>query len=554
MNLLKRIFKKLVKTLESISMILSKLYRLIYKKENPPKVKALLKSLENWEENYETKKYENAQESELSRIVSMQKNKDIDDLLKLWRKKISQEYFELPHPEHPNVTTKAVYNIQEGMANYILMLDKDNLHPWIAVQSVYMIDIAIVENKIFDMSPFKNKTILPNISKLSTLDTDLRYSDKKFGILLNQKRPYHFFYDQLKFLYFLKEDRLDIHQKGAFFRIKHPSVNTTKPKKREVFLFPTAIENNTLDQSNNITVKRLNETMEKRVHEDAMRGYTPVAPTDNRLKVWYGITGQKRSWLEQVDGCIEIVAQLLKHFKNIELIVDGMTATEGEILNNREDESVLKEIESRIDKRCRVESLIGQDYRTKIRSCSSIDLFIANAGTGCMVPLRFCKKPGVLHSNSKLFTFTDDYPKTVKVFDEKYVVDIYDEKRPRVDFASYHIPWQHIFNLTAEVVNLTKGMNIKTLKVPSPDNRVQEDNKRDEEHSIFEDIEKRMKPTYESPDILREVALSFEESGDIKTALAIMQQAQTMRPTGTLINKKVEEYKKLTESDGALRE
>ena len=46
-------------------------------------------------------------------------------------------------------------------------------------------------------------------------------------------------------------------------------------------------------------------------------------------------------------------------------------------------------------------SLVGQTYREKIQQCQSIDFFIANAGAGQLVPHRFCRKPGILHSNEK---------------------------------------------------------------------------------------------------------------------------------------------------------
>lgn len=46
----------------------------------------------------------------------------------------------------------------------------------------------------------------------------------------------------------------------------------------------------------------------------------------------------------------------------------------------------------------------------------------------------------------------------------------------------------------------------------------------------------------DSADILREVALAFEESGDIETAEKIMYQAHLLRPEGPVIKRKLDEY------------
>lgn len=47
---------------------------------------------------------------------------------------------------------------------------------------------------------------------------------------------------------------------------------------------------------------------------------------------------------------------------------------------------------------------------------------------------------------------------------------------------------------------------------------------------------------------MREVALDFEHSGDIETALKIMQKALELRPTGPFIKKRVIKYQAVIES------
>ena len=48
-------------------------------------------------------------------------------------------------------------------------------------------------------------------------------------------------------------------------------------------------------------------------------------------------------------------------------------------------------------------------------------------------------------------------------------------------------------------------------------------------------------------DILRDTALLFEKTGDIETALSLMEQALIQRPGGPFIKEKVELYRKSLE-------
>ena len=60
------------------------------------------------------------------------------------------------------------------------------------------------------------------------------------------------------------------------------------------------------------------------------------------LSLWFGITGQKRSWLEQVDGCVSLVKEVLKYYTSLTLIIDGWTAYDGDALYTQEDHNVFK--------------------------------------------------------------------------------------------------------------------------------------------------------------------------------------------------------------------
>lgn len=515
-----------------------------------------LSALENWKENFEVKNFDTTGDDELSQIIAMQRNKDVDGLLKVWERKLDQDYFELPHPDNNTIISRAIRNFSIGENNFILMLDAENRYPWIIGQRWSFIELMITECCIYDL--YKHIPTFQTFKEVPLLKDKFRgavFGDVNYAAIVSKTTPFHFFYDKFKYLLRFNAFHSDCHLEYPFFTLssdKDSGKEGAVSSNEKVYLHPSLVQNLLAGQDSNKAVKDLNEEMERFVYNESLKDFIKTKNDRGCLKLWYGITGQKRSWLQQIDGAENIIKKLLPHFNEIELCVDGMTAPEGNSIRNADDEAVFRQIENRLEGQCRIQSLIGQDYRHKIRVCSTVDLFIANAGTGCMVPLRFCKKPGVLHSNTKLFTFPGVYPKTVKRFDKEYVIDVLDEGKKSPRFASYHLPWQHVFNLTAEVLNQIKGTDIKPLEVPPVEEvakHYDEQQKAQKQKLMaFTAIENRVKPTHKSPDILREVALSFEHAGDIETALKIMQKALELRPTGPFIKKKVIEYQAVIES------
>lgn len=405
--------------------------------------------------------------SDIAKIFSMQKRKDVEGLVSLWNIKTRKRNFELVHPEK-NLITRAVCNIQCGMVNFVFMLDEDEENLWILAQCLFFADAAITEKCIY-LNSYGNMTpIFNQLKKLSCIDvSSLMYGDYEFGFLLSQVRPYHHFYDHLKF-YMAIENKKPVLDKGSFYVPQDSKLSGAGGK---VFLFPSVIGNHIVNQKNSRYVRKLNESMEISVYEESLRLRREVSVSEHKhdeICIWFGVTGQKRKWLEQVEGCVNIVSIFSRYYKVVKVYIDGMTAMQGEEIVNIQDNAVFTDIAKGLSSVSNVDlvSLIGMDFRDKVASCSTVDFFISNAGAGCIVPLRLAKKPGVLHSNTKLFAFPDEYPQCVKITHDSYVEDVGGEGDISAMHLSYNIPWQHVFNLSAEVVNEVKDAGIKKLKVP----------------------------------------------------------------------------------------
>lgn len=528
--------------------------------------------LEKFNFDAEPKRLSLSENCFVGEVTTLRKDKEYAKLIEKIDWLLSLDVVEIEHP-FSFKKTRPRFTIQQGGTNYIFLSDNEDENVWCWVQSLNVVDAIITsDGQYYDSPTGRNNLrdikakILERTPRNALSNSLLGFDEAGFdGLYICHPRPFHFFYDMLLCLFCLSSDKRGvrkIYSKDSFYDLSHFGVveQHAGACSKNLFL-PVAIQRNYIIDSDVCRAKgsyvpeeykSIVLDFENFVYKKAIK-YTGEPSRNSSLKIWYGVTGQKRSWLQQVEAIEGIVNNLMWYFDRVELLVDGLTAPEGKELESAEDESIFLQIEKRLTVKCGVYSLIGKDYRNKIRACEAVDFFIANAGTGCMVPLRFCKKPGVLHSSMNLVSFPDDYPDTVRFFDPKFHVDVPDQAEPkRADYCSYHIPWQHVFNLTAEVLNKIKGTNIKPLEVPPVEDvakHYDEQQKAQKKKLMaFTAIENRVKPTHKSPDILREVALSFEHSGDIETALKIMQKALELRPTGPFIKKKVIEYQAVIES------
>lgn len=516
-------------------------------------IKNLLYKLGCGGELFKFSVYERSVKNDVADVFFMQKKKDVAGLIDLWHEKLKNNNFEMNHPDR-KVKTRAVYSVQLGMTNFVFMIDNEGRHPWIIGQCQFLIDIAITEDSVYTGFYDNSYLFFPHFKKLSFVNPDdIFYRDVGFGFRLSQVRPYHYFYDHFRFFLEFGWGVKSVDRSSSFFIPENiSSIDECAVKnEKKVFLFPSVIGDNYVSSESSDLVRKLDEKMERIVCKESLSVSHDLPVFDDRRKavVWFGITGQKRSWLEQIEACVNIVNCLVGYFEKVIVYIDGMTAKQGLEDLNSEDDTVFRKIKKYLSTVEAVElnSLVGLDYRKKILLCSSVDIFIANAGTGCMVPLKFLKKPGVLHSNTKFSTFSEGGG-YVKFTDKRFTLDVGEKKSPAA-LLSYHIPWQHVFNLAAEVLFDVKNIEIHRLEVPSVmdikklyDQRVGGPLK---VAGDFNSLQDRIKKDTSPASVLREVAFLFEKDGDIHTAMKVMEKAHFLRPDGPVIKRKLDEYKNI---------
>ena len=193
----------------------------------------------------------------------------------------------------------------------------------------------------------------------------------------------------------------------------------------------------------------------------------------NTLILWFGISGQKRIWVEQEDFLPALVEKLTPWFDSFVFVIDGFTEYEdsnhtplrgSKATPVSQDLEVMASIHERLlpFPNVSVVNMVGKTYREKIKQCESVDFFIANAGAGQLVPHRFCKKPGILHSNEKHCVFpTGINNTTVKIVDKSLVKDVGNlfangsaSKNLGAGLISYSINSKIVINMTKQMLNL----------------------------------------------------------------------------------------------------
>lgn len=174
--------------------------------------------------------------------------------------------------------------------------------------------------------------------------------------------------------------------------------------------------------------------------------------------IWIGITGQKRRWIEQVEGTAELLNTLYRFYPRLGIIFDGWTpplaCTDYHRREIQNDNRVIQKIIRRLNFKTRKNTfiIVGLPMIDKVRIGLEADAFVANYTTGSLVIARICGKPGVGHMGRRMMASKHQHihHKTQGIPAE-YVSDISVASTP-TGYVNYSIPWQAIYNELLEVL------------------------------------------------------------------------------------------------------
>ncbi|SHO56307.1 hypothetical protein [Vibrio quintilis] len=384
----------------------------------------------------------------------------IDDLIAFDRQEAARFLFEavknetliLKHPRK-EMATYCRQSQRYGKANVILFSDQEKKNPWYMIQIYDLVNGYICEQEVVNPLNAGEISDVFNLIQKGEFQIDPDCGNTKLhGLLFSQVRPYHYMYDQFVNYFYLNEfgpvSGYSFTDENCFYA-GLPEGKALKPALAGgCYLFPCTL--------GGLLNSKYDDQYAEQMHTFLRNDSEPKA-LNSELSLWFGITAQKRSWLEQTEGYCHIVRQLLNHYRSITVIIDGWTSFSGGSAdtpkNINRDMAVFESIASHLSgvEGVTLINLIGKDYKEKISYSKSIDYFIANSGTGCMVPLMFTGSKGVIHTNGQLHTFERSYDERVRVVPAE---KIFAQEDMAIDSGVYSTHWTVIYNLLIDLIGI----------------------------------------------------------------------------------------------------
>ena len=457
-----------------------------------------VKSLKDLDDKPKTIHYDYSKYNcEIAEFVEAQVEFDVEKCLEFYRKQENNQFFEIKHPIYNDIKTRAIYSsIKEAQAiqyEFLFFIDQNNQYPWILLSSIDSPTYAITSDGIFHITHIETLGVfrlnfIKNWICEILENIELFFKDITWGYNLQDPFPLHYFYENLCYFYLLKTNK-NIADTPSFFI---PKKYVNKKTNNEVYIIPKCFGNQYIQVPSWYVVN-----MGKEVYQESMQDFDEIVQKDNEkydLKIWLSLTatdwGSKR-WIEQIEGSVNIINQLLKYFQKIKIYFDGITALENSEndtpfdFNSKKSTEVeiklLKAIETYSNtKRLDIQSLNSLTFRQKICYCSTVDICIAEPGSAGITPSLCCQKPCILFGNYA-YLYCSRLCHVVKY--SKIIDPYFIKLSPKKEVASweglhpYHIPWQYIYNLCAEVLEeLSRdgklsidNLKMHRLKIPKVD-------------------------------------------------------------------------------------
>ena len=448
------------------------------------------KEIENFIENfpkeenyiqYDTKNYKGEMADFLKGIYEV--NPGL--CLSFYARQENNTYFEIAHPTRNHIRTRAVYSapIYSTWINTIFFIDENNQYPWVYIEAIDL-HVIVTPEKVFNFHT--DFGLLPSLDLIQSFlkgkEEELRFRDISWGFSLSKKWPMHYFYETLPTFMALNTNKNILDAPSYFI----PKKYWNKKTKDKVYFTFNGIGFWQLLNAN-LMPEYMNDCAQK-VYEEAMQDFDELVKKDDRhydLVLWISLTSSfwGRCWMEQIEGFLNIIKEFTKSFKNIKIYYDGFTSYEP--IKLQDSHSIALEVQTQfmtefknlnLNDRVVVESLNDLNFREKICYASTIDLAFAEPGSAGVIPGFITQRPCVFFGNSRLWMMPLMRPtKFTKSVSHEYILT--DSFMPEMKEAGggpeagYHIPWQHIYNLGAEILEelfKSRGQNIFLYRLAVP--------------------------------------------------------------------------------------
>jgi len=316
------------------------------------------------------------------------------------------------------------------------------------------------------LSPWINKNKWhENVARRS-----LKANKKKGGfnsVFAAHNRPYHYNYDIALGLHLLDRNNLldqipllALHEEKCYFRpsrLINSRINESVFNNTDFIThlnqpgFSILAGHQTINTAKEITYCELFAELDSKLRDnsetllDSNIARTICNNLDEcSIKLWFGITSQKRKLLNQEEEIAKTINIFAELFDNVGVVIDGWTSPlkkSEEDLKQIESDSVLAStIKNLIDAdNISFHSVIGLTTEEKVVIAKHIDVFLANHGAGSMHIDRIGKIFGVTHNSSiwSAADFAHIHNNSIKI-SQIYISDFEAEDKAQ-DYVDYSV-------------------------------------------------------------------------------------------------------------------
>lgn len=282
------------------------------------------------------------------------------------------------------------------------------------------------------------------VDHIASYNHDIAKENQEYIYLCGHNRPYHFLYDNLLGLAILnrhvKYEKISVVVNGSGAFLPLSCVQSLNIKEQIVakdefekiangsnICFLIGMKYSYSQQ--NITAPILNDTDQSIA--SIINSENTFNLKGSKPLIWFGITSQKRQWLNQIDGITFLINSILHDYPDAAFIIDGWTSplvkSPGDNKQIESDLSIFKQIKQKCN-HANIFTTIGLNSLEKVTIGRNVDFFMANSSTGAVHIDRICRIPGISHGPN-VWNNTDaiHISNAVKV-DPSLITDINPEK------------------------------------------------------------------------------------------------------------------------------
>jgi len=384
------------------------------------------------------------------------------------------------------------YEVENGLT---FLRFTDGKHSFFLVQYISSADGLYfpIENVLISFGHVNESHLKRLQAKLIKLFPDVvayaKSTNVFFGALVSHSRPGHFYYENWPVLVEIN-NRPGLYQKtpAVIMRKGHNfnDLDLLFEHSNHLLLDPGEIDTIALQQNRWLVSVGTNRNLRRndacyeladRYLVDKVVGSPSELAVEKAKQVsdcyplvWIGVEGQKRCWLEQVEGYTHILNELFKRYPRLGVVIDGwtvsFTVSEQALEEANKDRLIAEKIQAGLVAEIPVIFVMGENSNTKIYVGSKIDFFICNFATGSLYVSRILGKPGFCHlsaeSSSASLRFGIQVHPNNNVFllPAKYVTDQHD-----ADLSYFKTVKKHLANAVKSLLGKKKAVKKTSMKL-----------------------------------------------------------------------------------------